>query len=149
MLTAEDSQQQAHIPYEELFAPIRDHISALKSFFEEQIQAFEPQIQDLVKDSVRPGGKMIRPMLVFYGGWTDDGKPSSELVRAAAVVELVHQATLVHDDILDSAHIRHNLPTIARKYNSHAAVLLGDALFAHALKLASDFPTVAVCRAVS
>jgi len=149
MLTAEDSKKQRLVSYEELFAPIENHIRALKSFFEEQIKAFEPQIQELVKDSVRPAGKMIRPMLVFHGGWTDGSSPSPELVRAAAVVELVHQATLIHDDILDGAHIRHNLPTIAHKYNSHAAVLLGDALFAHALKLASDFPTVAVCRAVS
>ena len=149
MLTAEDSHQQTHVPYEVLFAPIKDHLDTLKSFLDEQIQVFEPDIQELVKDSLRSGGKMIRPMLVFYAGWTNDDGPSTELVRAAAVVELVHQATLVHDDILDGAHIRHNLPTVAHKYNSHAAVLLGDALFAHALKLASDFPTVAVCRAVS
>jgi octaprenyl-diphosphate synthase len=65
------------------------------------------------------------------------------------VVELVHLATLVHDDVLDEATLRHRLPTVARQFGSPAAVLLGDALFSQALKLAADFPTVEVCRAVA
>ena len=79
----------------------------------------------------------------------DDAEPVDELVRAAATLELVHQATLVHDDVLDDAMIRHNVPTLNEAYNAHTAVLLGDVMFSHALKLASDFPTVNVCRAVS
>jgi octaprenyl-diphosphate synthase len=62
---------------------------------------------------------------------------------------MVHLATLVHDDIMDGAEVRRNRPTVARRYGSAAAVLLGDALFAHALHLTTQFPTTAVCAAVS
>jgi len=69
-------------------------------------------------------------------------------VKAAAVVELVHLATLVHDDVLDEATLRHRLPTVGEKFGAQAAVLLGRAVFA-GVKLAADFPTVEVCRAVA
>jgi octaprenyl-diphosphate synthase len=70
-------------------------------------------------------------------------------VRVAAVVELVHLATLVHDDIMDGAEVRRSRRTAAREYGPTAAVLLGDALFAHALNLATQFPTTEICSAVS
>lgn len=78
-----------------------------------------------------------------------DGRVSADLVKAAAVVEMVHVATLVHDDILDSAELRHRKETVAQKYGNAVAVLLGDALFSHALKLATEFSSVTVCRLVA
>jgi octaprenyl-diphosphate synthase len=65
------------------------------------------------------------------------------------VVELVHLASLVHDDIMDEAEVRRNRRTATREYGATAAVLLGDALFSHALNLATRFPTTEVCQAVS
>ena len=94
-------------------------------------------------------GKRIRPALVFISGWRGPDKISPDLVRVAAVVELVHLATLVHDDIMDDAEVRRSRRTAAREYGATAAVLLGDALFAHALNLATQFPTTEVCSAVS
>jgi octaprenyl-diphosphate synthase len=94
-------------------------------------------------------GKRIRPALVFLSGWSGDEKPSADLVRVAAVVELVHLATLVHDDIMDEAELRRSRRTASRQYGPEAAVLLGDALFAHALHLAAEFPTPEICYAVS
>jgi octaprenyl-diphosphate synthase len=93
-------------------------------------------------------GKRIRPALVFLSGWRG-GAVSTDLVRAAAVVELVHLATLVHDDIMDQAEVRRSRRTASREYGPTTAVLLGDALFAHALHLATHFPTTEVCAAVS
>ena len=135
---------------ETITSPVARHLAALDAFMEGQVDAFEPEMRELVAFCLRHSGKRIRPMLLFYSGWRDDeDEPADSLVRAAAVVEFVHLATLVHDDILDEADLRHNATTVARRYGSDAAVLVGDALFAQALKLASDFPTVAVCRAVS
>jgi octaprenyl-diphosphate synthase len=82
------------------------------------------------------------------GGW-QGGEVREDLVRLAAVVELVHLATLVHDDILDSAATRHNRMTAARKFGPSTAVLLGDALFAQAVNLSTAFPDAEVCRQVS
>ena len=132
-----------------LWRDVQPHLAALGRFFDEQIGTFEPQLQDLVRYTFANQGKRIRPTLLFYGGWQEDGRILPELVKAAAVVELVHLATLVHDDVLDEATLRHRLPTVGEKFGAQAAVLLGDALFSQALKLAADFPTVEVCRAVA
>lgn len=70
-------------------------------------------------------------------------------MRAAGVVEMVHLATLVHDDIMDHAEIRRSRRTAAREFGADAAVLLGDALFSQALYIAAQFPTTEVCRLVS
>lgn len=129
--------------------PLAAHFERLDGFLEAQVAEFEPEVRPLVRYTFQHSGKKIRPILVFYSGWTPRGEPSEELVRAAAIVELVHLATLVHDDILDEADTRHCVDTVVARFGAHAAVLLGDALFAHALKLAADFPDVIVCRLVS
>ena len=132
-----------------VFGRLTAHQSALDAFLHEQLAEFEPEIRDLAAYSLEASGKRLRPALVFLSGWKGPGAPSAELVRVAAVVEMVHLATLVHDDIMDGAEVRRNRPTVARRYGSAAAVLLGDALFAHALHLTTQFQTTAVCAAVS
>jgi len=87
--------------------------------------------------------------LVFFSGWAGADRINPALVRAAAVVEMVHLATLVHDDIMDGAELRRNRPTVARRYGADAAVLLGDALLAHAVHVAAQFPSTEICRVVS
>lgn len=86
---------------------------------------------------------------MFFSGWKGEDVVEPDAVRAAATVELIHLATLVHDDILDDAALRHASPTLFAKYGAHTAVLLGDAIFAHALKLMSDFDDVELCRALA
>jgi octaprenyl-diphosphate synthase len=135
---------------ETLLAPLRGHLRLLDEFLTAQTSEFEPAVRDLVAYTFNHRGKRLRPGLVFYAGWAgEDAPPAAALVRAAAIVELVHLATLVHDDILDDATLRHNSPTVAARHGAHSAVLLGDALFAQALILASEFPTTDVCRFVS
>lgn len=129
--------------------PIESDLRRLEAYLYGQVSAFEPEVQPLVTYTLGHSGKKIRPILVFYGGWKEGEPASDALIQAAAVVELIHLATLVHDDILDDAALRHRMPTVAAKHGADVAVLLGDALFAHALKIASDFPTVEVCRAVA
>lgn len=149
MLTA-DHQPGAPASIAEIMAPVARHLDALGEFLDAQADAVEPEVRDMVRYCLANQGKRIRPMLLFFSGWQGDGgKPDDRLVRAAAVVELVHLATLVHDDILDDASIRHNSDTVSAKWGASAAVLMGDALFAQALHLATQFPTVEVCRAVA
>jgi octaprenyl-diphosphate synthase len=125
------------------------HMAALDQFLHGQLAAFEPEIRSMVNYCIDTSGKRIRPALVFLSGWKNADAVSPELVRAAVVVELVHLATLVHDDIMDSADVRRGRRTAMREFSPTAAVLLGDALFAHALHLAAQFPTTEVCAAVS
>lgn len=133
-----------------VFARLKPHMAALDVFLREQITAFEPEIRTMADYCIDTSGKRIRPALVFLSGWRGEGvAPAADLIKAAAVVELVHLATLVHDDIMDGADLRRNRRTAAREYGPAAAVLLGDALFSHALHLAAQFPTPEVCHVVS
>jgi octaprenyl-diphosphate synthase len=65
------------------------------------------------------------------------------------IVELIHIATLVHDDVLDEAELRHGLPTANARWDNELSVLVGDCLFAHALKLSATYLTTDFCRKVS
>jgi len=145
----QESEKPKTIGFDHILAPVRRQMEALEDFFDAEIEHFEPELRECARYVIEKQGKRIRPLLVFYSGWKSDPEPDADLVRAAAVLELVHLATLVHDDILDGAEMRHRVSTAVSKYGSSVAVLLGDALFAHALNLASDFPTTEVCRIVS
>ena len=148
MFTVSDNptQQQSLDDLQDQLAPA---MAELSKFLESQVQEFEPPIRFLVDHCLQNRGKRIRPSLVFLTGNRDDPETLQKLVRVAAVVEIVHIATLVHDDILDRAEKRRGQPTISAEFGAHIAVLLGDALFSHALHLAAQFDTVEVCRLVS
>jgi octaprenyl-diphosphate synthase len=132
-----------------VFALLGSHFVELNSFLRAQLAHFEPEIRGMADYCIDSSGKRIRPALVFLSGWRGPDEIRPDLIRVAAVVELVHLATLVHDDIMDGAALRRNRLTAAREFGSAAAVLLGDALFAHALHLATQFPTTEICAAVS
>ncbi len=135
--------------FADVFLRVAPHMAQLDEFLRAQLGFFEPEIREMADYCIDTSGKRIRPALVFFSGWNDDDQADAALVQVAAVVEMVHLATLVHDDIMDEAAVRRGRPTAARQYGAAAAVLLGDALFAHALHLASRFPTTEVCQAVS
>jgi octaprenyl-diphosphate synthase len=77
------------------------------------------------------------------------GKTNDATITAATIVEMVHLATLVHDDIMDDAVLRRGQPTVAANWGNEISVLLGDCLFAQALQLAASFPTPEVCGMVA
>ena len=132
-----------------VFAQLQPHMAALDVYLREQLAAFEPEIRAMADYCIDTSGKRIRPALVFLSGWRGRGTPAPDLVKVAAVVELVHLASLVHDDIMDGADLRRSRPTATREYGPTPAVLLGDALFSHALHLAASFPTTEVCFMVA
>jgi octaprenyl-diphosphate synthase len=131
------------------FDLVKPQMSALDVLIKAQLPCFEPEIRDMVEFCLDTSGKRIRPALVFFSGWSGVGVISNDLVRAAAVVELIHLATLVHDDIMDGAVLRRGRSTAVKIHGPTASVLVGDALFAHALNLATQFSTTEVCAVVS
>jgi octaprenyl-diphosphate synthase len=147
--TTNPSAQVLAQDFATVFARLKPHMATLDVFLRGQLVAFEPEIREMADYCIDTSGKRIRPALVFLSGWSSAEVPAVDLVRVAAVVELVHLATLVHDDIMDEADLRRSRRTASRQYGPEAAVLLGDALFAHALHLASQFPTPEICHAVS
>ncbi len=127
----------------------REYLERLESFIYEQVARFEPEIREYVEGCLSTGGKRIRPKLLYRASFSGESEISTDLVKAGGVVELVHVATLIHDDVLDESILRHSSSTLFSDQGPSVAVLVGDALFSHALKLASEFPTTEVCSWVS
>lgn len=134
------------------FSDLADGDEAFLAFFENYLSdilhALDLPIRDLARRVLLEGGKRIRPLLVYRCG-CDSPDVTEDLLKISAILELVHVATLVHDDILDQAEIRRSQPTIHTEIGEHAAILLGDALFSFALELATEFPTTRICNIVS
>jgi geranylgeranyl pyrophosphate synthase len=97
-----------------------------------------PELAEHASATINAGGKRLRPLLVLLCGAAADGVPAGDdapLVRAGAAVELVHSATLVHDDVLDLAPLRRGVPTVFARAGREAATQTGDLLFARAFAL--------------
>lgn len=119
-----------------VFDAIADDLNSCARVFSEALHSNRPFIGELCThiDSYR--GKQLRPALVLLSGRAC-GRATEEHHVLGAVVEMVHIATLVHDDVLDDADIRRQAATVSRRWGTETAVLLGDYLFSHAYRLCS------------
>ncbi len=131
-----------------IVSPIEPFLNLVARRLDEQVQAFDAEVVPFARYAISSQGKQLRPTLVALSG-SAVGKINENLVNVAVIIEMVHLATLVHDDIMDSASIRRRRPTLAANWGNQISVLLGDCLFAHAVRMASSFPTPEVCRAVA
>lgn len=113
----------------------------------EQARAFDPALGEYLTHVLGTTGKHLRPALALLAGGAT-GRIAEEHIRLGVIVELIHLGTLVHDDILDEAVLRHGLPTTNTKWGNKISILLGDGLFANALHLAATYPTPTVCRKI-
>jgi len=98
-------------------------------------------------------GKQIRPMLLLltyrmFGRQAEEPGSHENAVTLAAVVEMIHTATLVHDDVIDDADTRRHLATVHRRWNTETSVLLGDYLFSKAFHLAASTGDAEACRLI-
>lgn len=98
----------------------------------------EGAIRDMCNHILSAGGKRIRPLLVIYSGNLFSYRNSDDLLKAAVAAELIHMASLVHDDIIDNSAFRRSKPSVNKVWGNHYAVLCGDYLFAKAFGLLSD-----------
>jgi geranylgeranyl diphosphate synthase, type II len=118
--------------------------------FEELIELVEPYLDDLAQPmryALAGGGKRIRPVLCLATAEAAGAEPEAAL-PAAAAVELVHNFSLVHDDLpaLDNDELRRGQPSAWAHFGEAYAILAGDALLAEAFRLALSYPTPAVAR---
>jgi len=127
---------------------VEPFLKAVNQCLIQQAREFDPQVVPYAEHALNGSGKHMRPTLVALAA-SSTGKIMDAHVTAAVIIEMVHLATLVHDDVMDEATVRRSSPTVAAKWGNEIAVLFGDCLFAEALRLAASFPTTEVCRAVA
>ena len=124
---------------ERVMAPVADELRETAAIFDEELVSDLPSVNQLVTYVARFRGKMLRPTLLLLAGKAV--APDRPLTRGhlvqAAVMEMVHMSTLVHDDVLDDAELRRKGATINHLRGNEAAVLLGDYLISHSYHLCS------------
>jgi octaprenyl-diphosphate synthase len=134
--------------WKRIIDPVEPFLDAVNQRLVRQVEAFDPAIAPYAEYALNGNGKHLRPALVAMTAEAL-GKANDDHVTVAVVIEMVHLATLVHDDVMDEAEIRRGKLTLAAHWGNETAVLFGDCLFARALSLAASFPTPEVCRAVA
>lgn len=110
--------------------------------FHDQVASDLPRVDELCRYVERYRGKMLRPTLVLLSGLAvrpgGDGRIGDDLVTLAAVVEMIHIATLVHDDVLDESATRRGAATLNRLQGNEIAVIFGDYLISQSFHLCSS-----------
>ncbi len=120
----------------ELYDPIAEPLQRARQLFDDELASDVPFVEELCGHVSALRGKMLRPAILLLAGRAAR-QLTDEHVTLAAVVELVHMATLVHDDVLDNGQVRRRSMTLNRRYGNEGAVLLGDYLISHAFHLCS------------
>lgn len=130
-----------------LYAPIAEDLARGRAILADELISDQALISDLCRHVSQFHGKMLRPALLLLTARAC-GEVRAEHHVLAAVVELVHVATLVHDDVLDEADIRRRAATVNRLWGNGRAVLLGDFVYSHAFHLCSSLDSQHASRVI-
>lgn len=131
-----------------LFAPVEGGMARMRRVLEEQLHESSDAVRDMTDHVGRFRGKQLRAALVLLCGEAS-GNTTDEHAKVAAIVEMIHLATLVHDDILDGAEVRRRMACVNQRWNNQVAVLLGDFLYARAFGLSTTLSSGLCSRLLS
>lgn len=119
---------------------LQAELESVRQFMLDSISDAIPLVKEPLMEVIESGGKMLRPAMVILGAKLGRYN-SSRVIPIAACVELLHTATLIHDDIIDESKLRRGIETTQSKYSKEVAVLVGDYVFAKTFDiLAGDYP---------
>ncbi len=116
---------------------MRSDLKRVEEFVEAQAQQFDVTVSDYMETVCRTRGKLLRPAFALLAAGATGGV-KEEHIKLAALLEMVHVASLVHDDVIDEATMRRGQATANALWGNSLAVLLGDALFAHAMVIGTE-----------
>ncbi len=117
--------------------PIEKNAKIVNKYLKTKLKGNPKMLYDAAGHLIVNGGKRLRPYLVIKSCQILGGKTSNAM-PAASAIEMVHNFTLVHDDIMDNDEMRHGVPTVHKKFGMPVAILAGDVLFSKAYQIISD-----------
>lgn len=126
---------------DEIYHPIADELEAMENLLRSTLGESENgSISAMVGELTDSGGKRLRPALVLLAERAACGSGQrtcdrQELIEIAVAMELIHIASLIHDDVLDAASVRHNKPTINARYGEDVSIALGDYIYSKGFQL--------------
>lgn len=129
-------------------SPVQEQVKLVEERMRVQADDSHPDLRAALEHLLAAGGKRVRPTLGLLVG-NMLGAEEARLITLGAAVELLHTATLVHDDLIDGALLRRGIPTLNARWSPPATVLTGDFLFARAAKLAADTDHLPLMKAFS
>ncbi|MFZ5697390.1 MAG: polyprenyl synthetase family protein [Pseudomonadota bacterium] len=120
--------------FKAIVAPVANDFAAVDQFILSRLETRVPLIREVAEYIVQSGGKRLRPLVALLaaraGGYTGDNH-----INVAAIIELLHTSTLLHDDVVDASDLRRGQPTVNAAWGNPAAVLVGDFLISRAYQL--------------
>ncbi len=128
-----------------IYGPIRSELEQVETILRDELTSDAPWIDELLQHSRMVGGKRMRPVCLLLSG-ACCGQLTQSHLSVAASLEMIHTATLIHDDVLDRANTRRNGPTANCRWGNKASVLLGDYLFTHAFHVATTAESIPALR---
>ncbi len=120
-----------------IFKPFQSDLNTFQNYLKRTMTSNLRIVDEVAKYIVRHKGKQLRPMLVITSARSIN-EPTESSYLAAVVVELLHTATLIHDDVVDEAELRRGFPTIHKIWKNKIAILMGDYLLAKSLIIATE-----------
>ena len=127
-----------------LLEPIRKELEVVEERLRQAVEVEQSRLEGVLRYVLDSGGKRIRPALVILASKSHNSDATERVLPLAAAVELLHTATLVHDDLLDGSLMRRGNPTLNVDLGTGAVILVGDYLFARAADLAAETQSVPV-----
>ncbi|MBT3390236.1 MAG: polyprenyl synthetase family protein [Chloroflexi bacterium] len=127
------------------FTLVEDQISQVEVLMKAQVNGHHPHLQVVLEHLVSSGGKRVRPAVALLTGGMlhADG---DRLLKLAGSIEMLHTATLVHDDLIDGSLLRRGIPTLNAQWSPAATVLAGDYIFARAAAMAAQTDSIDVMQ---
>jgi geranylgeranyl diphosphate synthase type I len=116
---------------------IENNAKIVNKYLNSKLNGNPKKLYDAAGHLIVNGGKRLRPYMVIRSCQILGGKSSTAMIAASAV-EMVHNFTLVHDDIMDNDEMRHGVPTVHKKFGMPIAILAGDVLFSKAFQIISE-----------
>jgi heptaprenyl diphosphate synthase len=116
---------------------VRDGVGRIEQLMDTELRSADAVMTDSLTYLFRAGGKRFRPLFTVLSAQIGPNPDAGEVTIAGAVIELVHLATLYHDDVMDEAEVRRGTPTANVRWGNNVAILAGDYLFATASRLVS------------
>jgi heptaprenyl diphosphate synthase len=132
----------------EAYPRLAEGLAEVRQIILSQDVAEDPGVRESVRRLVESNGKMLRPGFVILSSLFGTPDPR-RITRIAAAVEMLHIATLVHDDIIDEAPLRRGVPTLSARHGARIAVLAGDSLFASCFSLVAQYAGIEEARGLS
>jgi octaprenyl-diphosphate synthase len=132
----------------QVFGPVLDRLEEVEAFFEREFEGTQPMVRDVATYVLGSGGKRLRPALVLLVSRMLGYKGERD-VRYAAVVEMIHTATLIHDDIIDGSDLRRGNATANNTWGNQTSVVVGDWLYTRTMDLCLELGDIDVMRVLT